>query len=165
MLILNHTQIERKIKRLSFQVAESYFEETDLIVAGIDGNGFNLAEKLFNELKLILNTKSIELVKVAVQKNDPSEKTLTLNFDPEKTSGKNIILVDDVLNSGRTMVYGLVPFIRARAKSIRTLVLADRNHKKFPVAADFVGISLSTTSDEFIDFEINPEGIMSLYLK
>ena len=151
--ILNDIQVKQILKRIAYQVFENNFNEKELIIGGIDGNGFLVAQMLHEQLSAISKLK-ISLIKISVNKKDPSEKNLTVNDDKIKLAGKNILLVDDVLNTGRTMIYALLPFIRAHSNKIHTAVLVDRDHKSFPVSADFIGISLSTTLQEHITVTI-----------
>lgn len=162
-LILTHEQIVRKIKRMAYQVYEMHVESKGLIIAGIADNGYVLATKIAEELKSI-STLEIELAKITVVKANPSEATTQIETDLSKAKGNHVLVVDDVLNTGKTMAYGLFPFFRAGAATIKTAVLADRNHKRYPVLADFTGITLATTLHEHIAFEIGEGGEMQLYL-
>ena len=162
-LILNQGQIERKIKRIAYQVYEQHVDSNGLIIAGIADNGYVLAEKIAVELKAI-SSLDITLARIEVNKSNPSESSTTVDLDTAGSAGKNVIVVDDVLNTARTMVYAIYPFFKAGAATIKTAVLADRNHKNFPVNADFTGISLATTLQQHIAFEISAEGEMKLYL-
>jgi len=151
--ILNDLQVKQIIKRIAYQVYENNFNEKELIIGGIDGNGFAVAQMLLEQLTDICKLK-ISLIKIGIDKKDPSEKNLTLSDSKIALKNKNILLVDDVLNTGKTMVYALLPFIKAHSKKIHTMVLVDRDHKSFPVNADFIGISLSTTLQEHVTVTI-----------
>lgn len=154
-IILNHTEIENKIKRIAYQILETFTDEDEIILAGIANNGFILAQKLSIILDTISDLK-VTLCEVKIDKSNPFEK-ITTSVSPNLYSNKGIILVDDVLNSGTTLIYGVKHFLEVPVKKFKTAVLVDRNHKKFPVKADFKGISLSTSSKEHVNvvFEDN----------
>lgn len=153
MLVLDHDQIEKKIHRLAFQVYEGFLEENELLIAGINGNGYYLAELLCKKIREV-SPIACTLVKITLDKQRPTAVGTQLDIDSSKARDKPVVIVDDVLNTGRTMVYAVSAFIREGSSVIRTAVLADRNHKKFPISADYVGISMATTLQEHISFEI-----------
>ncbi len=147
-IILTNEQINLKIKRIAFQIYENNSTEKEVILAGITDNGYILAEKIQKILEIISTTKST-LCKVSIDKKNPL-KGVTTDISSEKYEGKSIILVDDVLNSGSTLIYAIKHFLDVPLKQFKTAVLVNRNHKKFPVKADFKGISLSTSTQEHI---------------
>lgn len=157
MLVLDNEQIQKKIHRLAFQVYEGFLEENALIVAGINGNGYALAKILCEQLENISPIKCT-LVEIQLDKQNPSAATTTLNISGDEVKNRPVLIVDDVLNTGKTMVYAISAFIREGSSVIRTAVLADRNHKKFPVAANYVGISMATTLQEHLSFSISKSG-------
>lgn len=162
-LILDNEQIQRKIKRIAYQVYEQNAGQALVVIAGIADNGYLLAEKIATELKQI-SPLQVKLASITVDKANPTEKSTAVSINIDDVNGKNVVVVDDVLNTGRTMAYALYPFFKAKAANIKTAVLADRNHKNFPIAADFTGISLATTLQEHIYFEVADGGEMKLYL-
>ena len=101
------------------------------------------------------------LTEVKVDKHSQLNTDILISLNKDQLKGKVIILVDDVLNSGKTMMFALKPFLNADIKKIRTVVLIDRNHKRFPIAADFTGLSLSTTLQEHISVEFSTDGIFA----
>ena len=147
-IILNHLEIEHKIKRIAYQIYETFVEEDEVILAGIANNGYVFAEKIGRILKEISDLK-ITLCEVKIDKQNPFSN-ITTSIPKETYIKKNIVLVDDVLHSGTTLIYGVKHFLEMPVKKIKTAVLVDRNHKKFPVKADFKGISLSTSSKEHV---------------
>ena len=147
-IILNHQELEHKIKRITYQIYETFAEEEEIILAGISNNGYVFAEKIGVILKTISDIK-ITLCEVKVDKQNPFNQ-ITTSISKEVYSNKSIVLVDDVLNSGTTLIYGVKHFLDMPVKKIKTAVLVDRNHKNFPVKADFKGISLSTSLKEHV---------------
>ncbi len=157
--ILDQEQIKHKIRRIAYQIYESNIKEKEIILAGIAKNGYILAEKLEKELREISPIKTT-LCKVEIDKKNPLSQIKT-SLPANEYQNKSIILVDDVLNSGTTLIYGVRHFLEVPLKQFRTAVLVDRNHKKYPVKADFKGLSLSTSLSETVKviFEKNKERV------
>jgi pyrimidine operon attenuation protein/uracil phosphoribosyltransferase len=156
LLILNSQQIQQKIIRIAYQVLEDNFEEEEIMIAGILPSGGKVAGRLKNILDEIAPFKST-LIGIELDKQSSSLKA-TINFDMEDCSNKVVILVDDVLNSGKTLAYGFGVFRDVPLKKLRTAVLIDRNHKRFPMTTDFAGIALSTVLKEHVDVILDEEG-------
>ncbi|MCB0443835.1 MAG: phosphoribosyltransferase [Flavobacterium sp.] len=146
--ILTHQEIEQKIKRIAYQIYETFVDEKVIVLAGITKNGYILAEKLAKELNKI-SSLEIELCEVKINKNNPFEP-ITTSLSKDEYRNKGLVLIDDVLHSGTTLVYGVRHFLDVPLKKFKTAVLVDRNHKKYPVKADFKGISLSTSLHEHV---------------
>lgn len=145
-VILDKKQIGHKIKRIAYQVYEANVEEKEVVIAGIMANGFVLAKKIKAELESISPIKVL-LCEVVIDKKNPISKIET-SLKTEDYKNKSLLLVDDVLHSGTTLIYGIKHFLEVPLKQFKTAVLVDRNHKKYPVKADFKGISLSTSLNE-----------------
>lgn len=146
--ILDHQAIQHKIKRIAFQIYESNANEKEVILAGIAENGYKFAERLAVVLSDISSIEVI-LCKVTMDKKKPLG-TVQTSLTPDEYKNKSLILIDDVLNSGTTLVYGVKHFLNVPLKRFKTAVLVNRNHKKYPVKADFKGISLSTSLHESV---------------
>lgn len=162
-LVLDKEQINNKIRRMAFQLLEHYHNEEKIIIVGIAGQGYALAERLH----FILNNQSdlsSDLVKVSVNKVNPYDNEVELPMSKSEIENQTIIIVDDVLNSGKTMIYAIKAFLETQLKEIKSLVLVDRSHKRFPVKADFVGLSLATTLHEHIEVSLELDN-ESVYLK
>jgi pyrimidine operon attenuation protein / uracil phosphoribosyltransferase len=161
--ILDTLQIQQKLNRLAFEVYENNFSEKELLVVGIDGNGYKMADQLAEKLKKIAPMK-IVLGKITVNKEKPWEGEPQVDFDEKAFVNKTIILVDDVLNSGKTLMYAVKLFLDKPVKKINTVILVDRSHTRFPVKADYVGLSLSTTLQEHIEADFSKEKKEAVYL-
>jgi pyrimidine operon attenuation protein/uracil phosphoribosyltransferase len=148
-VILNHDEINHKIRRIAFQIYENNVNEKEVILAGIDSNGYIFAKKLKTVLQKISDINPI-LCKVSIDKKNPHLPIKT-SIQPEDYENKSLVLVDDVLNSGTTLIYGVKHFLNVPLKQFKTAVLVNRNHKKYPVKADFKGISLSTSLHEHVN--------------
>ena len=162
-LILNAVQIQQKIDRMAYQIYENNFTEKEIIIAGIASRGYILAQRLSEKLQEISKIK-ITLASLTLDKEHPMETEVKLSLDKTLFEGKVVILVDDVLNSGKALIYGVAPFLKVRVKRITTVVLVDRNHNRFPIKADFVGLSLNTTLQEHISVELTKKGKEAVYL-
>ena len=147
--ILNQQEIGYKIRRIAYQIYENNLDETEIILAGISGNGFELAKMIQKEIQNISNLQT-QLCEVKLNKKKPLG-TITTSISKDEYKNKSIVLVDDVLNSGTVLIYGVAHFLDVPLKKFKTAVLVDRNHKKFPVKADFKGISLSTSLSETVE--------------
>jgi pyrimidine operon attenuation protein/uracil phosphoribosyltransferase len=154
-IILTHQEIEHKIKRIAYQIYETFVDDESIVIAGMAVNGYILAEKIALVLKSI-STLEILLCEVIIDKQNPNSEIKT-SIPKEIYQNKGIVLVDDVLNSGSTLMYGVKHFLDVPLKKFKTAVLVDRNHKKYPIKVDFKGISLSTSSHEHVEvvFENN----------
>jgi pyrimidine operon attenuation protein/uracil phosphoribosyltransferase len=161
--ILNATQIRQKLNRLAYEVYENNFEEKELLIAGIDGNGYIVAKHIQELLKKI-SKKEVKLGRIKLNKKNPLAEEATIDFTEKDYKNKTVILVDDVLNSGKTLIYGVKIFLDKPVKKLNTLVLVDRSHTRFPVKADFVGLSLSTTLQEHIVADLSAKGKETVYL-
>ena len=150
-IILDNTQINQKIKRIAYQIYESNSSEKEVIIAGIVGNGFIFSKKIASVLEEI-STITVILCEVIIDKKKPLQP-ITTSISVNDYKNKPLVLVDDVLNSGTTLIYGIKHFLEVPLKRFKTAVLVNRNHKKYPVKADFKGISLSTSIKERVQLE------------
>ena len=144
--VLDKESISRKLRRMAFEVAEQNIDEKQLIIAGIEGNGEIVAKCLVKDLKEVASIQT-DSITIRLNKKDPFDVSFDRSVDLDH---KVIIIVDDVANTGRTMLYALKPFLNAHPKKIQTLVLVERSHKLFPVQTDYSGLSIATTLQEHI---------------
>tara|TARA_B100000989_G_C19425102_1_gene420400 strand:- start:335 stop:826 length:492 start_codon:yes stop_codon:yes gene_type:complete len=145
--VLNEDQIFRICNRFAFQILENSTDLENIYLIGIKEKGFEIAKIIENELKSI-SKKNILLSSIKINKKNPKDPVFSdFNFDKK---AETIFLIDDVLNTGKTLAYSLSFLLNYNFKSIKTLVLIDRNHKQFPVKVDFKGVSLSTNIDDNI---------------
>ncbi|MFI8378965.1 phosphoribosyltransferase family protein [Leeuwenhoekiella sp. NPDC079379] len=152
--ILNHEDIEHKIRRIAYQIYESNVNEEELILAGVAQNGYVIAKRLKAILETISDLKCT-LCKVTMNKTAP-QGTVTTSLTESEYQDKSLVLIDDVLNSGTTLIYGVKHFLDVPLKQFKTAVLVNRNHKKYPVKADYKGISLSTSLQERVKVRFKP---------
>lgn len=161
--ILNRNQTEQKITRIAHEILENNFSEKEIILAGVAPCGYTLSKLLIEALKEISNVK-VSLIKITLDKDAPLQSEIKMDCELSTISKKVVILVDDVLNTGRTLAYSFKPFLNADVKRLQVAVIVDRDHKQFPVHADFVGYSLSTTLQEHIKVELQDKKKFGVYL-
>ena len=160
-IILTHQEIEHKIKRIAYQIYETFVDEEEIVLAGITKNGFVFAQKIATALALIAPIK-VSLCEVELNKHQP-DLAIRTSLAKENYTDKGLV-VDDVLNSGTTLIYAVRHFLEVPLKKFKTAVLIDRNHKKYPVKADFKGISLSTSLFEHVHVVFEDSGNSYAYL-
>ena len=157
-IIMDKEDIQRTINRIAYQIYENNIDEKNLIVTGIVKNGLTLANRIIIELNRI-GCLNVQLIEIIINKKNPrNEVLMTKNLD--FCEGKSVVIVDDVLNTGSTLIYAVRHFLSIELKHLQTAVLVNRNHKSFPIKADFKGISLSTSIKERIDVRFgDAEGV------
>lgn len=161
-IILSNQEIEHKIKRIAYQIYETFVDEEEIVIAGIASNGFIFAKKIAASLNTI-STLKVSLCEVQINKQN-LESSVKTSLTKEEYTNKGLVLVDDVLNSGTTLIYAVRHFLDVPLKKFKTAILVDRNHKKYPVKADFKGISLSTSSLEHVEVVFDENGDSYAYL-
>jgi pyrimidine operon attenuation protein/uracil phosphoribosyltransferase len=154
--ILNQQQIRQKIDRIAYQILEDNFEEEEVFIAGILPSGDKIAKRIKTVLDEIAPFKS-RLIGIEIEKQSSSLQA-RIDFDLQDCNNKVVILVDDVLNSGKTLAYGFGVFRDVPLKKLRTAVLVDRNHKRFPMTTDYAGIALSTVLKEHVEVILGEPG-------
>jgi pyrimidine operon attenuation protein/uracil phosphoribosyltransferase len=160
-LILNHQDIKARIKRIAFQIYEAFAAEETLVIVGIANKGMALAEKIVADLNEI-SPLNIQLVRLEIDKTTP-ENTITTSVALKELEGKSIVIVDDVLYTGKTLVYAVAHILQTPVKKMKTAVLVNRNYKLYPIKGDFKGISLSTSLKEHVEVVLE-ESEMAAYL-
>lgn len=148
VLILDQTQIQQKINRIAHQILEDNFDEKEIVLAGVVARGYRLALRIEEVLSKISSFK-ITMAQIELDK-DSTKLESAINIQISTCENKVVVLIDDVLNSGKTLTYGLGVFLNIPLKKLRSVVLIDRSHKNYPVAIDFVGLELSTVLKEHV---------------
>ena len=150
----------KKLQRMAYEIAEQNAEEEQLVLAGIRDNGVTLAHIIARHLEAILHNK-IKVIEIGLDKKHPAAIEISEEMD---FNNAVVILVDDVVNSGKTILYALKPLLQFYPKKIQTLTLVERSHKMYPIASDYVGISLATTLQEHIFVEVEESRVKGAYL-
>ncbi len=163
MVILNDAAVKQKIQRLAYQIAENNFEQAEIILAGINNNGFGFARLLEKKLKKIIDTQ-VTVRRIRLNPANPLASDVVFEPELEDIQNKVIIIVDDVANTGRTIFYACKPLMNLLPYKIEVAVLVDRKHKHFPISVDYVGLSLATTLKENISVRIIGVDEMEVHL-
>lgn len=161
-LILSPKQIEQKIHRIAIEIYERNMDEHEVVLAGIHDNGYVFARKLADALRQ-LSPLSVSLLAISLDKASPAQGVVSLDDDPATLQGKVVVILDDVLNTGRTLAFSMKPFLSVRVKKLQVAVLVDRNHNVFPIQADYKGYELSTTVNEHVTVVFDGE-LAGVYL-
>jgi pyrimidine operon attenuation protein / uracil phosphoribosyltransferase len=143
-VVLDKWQIEQKIERIAFEILENTFENKHVFIAGISGNGYLFAERLVKKLGDISKQK-FELFEITINKDKPLSTTIQLSLTDEKLKDATVILADDVINSGRTMIHAVRRLLENELAVLKVATLVNRTHRRYPVHADFVGLNIATT--------------------
>lgn len=162
-LIIDKKGIQFKMKRLAYQILEDSYSEKEIELVGIEKNGKIISEHLKKEIqkiqKIVVNIHLLN-----INKKNPLSQEIKISTPLKELENKTIILVDDVINTGKTSFYAFKPLLEINVKSIKMAVLVDRRHKKYPVYSDYVGNKLTTTLQEFISVEFNGKTPIGVYL-
>lgn len=161
VLILDQERIQRKLRRMAFQIWEHNSLETSVALLGIAGSGMVVARKL-SSLLMEISPLDVSIFPLIIQKKNPIEQPL---LDAGSLNGQSLILVDDVVNTGRTLLYAMRPLLQCTPKRILTAVLVDRKHKSFPIASDIIGHSVATTIQDHIEVITEGDEIIAAYLQ
>ena len=151
--VLQNDQILQKTKRIAYQIHENTYNEKDVYIGGIVGTGYVLAERIVNHLNS-LRPNGIHLFEITVNKRKPLDDRIVLSVDDASLKDQSIIVVDDVINSGNTMIYAVNRILENPVKMLKIATLVNRTHRRYPVKADFVGLDIATTLQDNILVEL-----------
>lgn len=163
MQVLNDYQIKQKIQRLSYEILENNLDEDEIILVGINNNGYGFAKLLFESL-IAISDKKVVLSKIKLNPAQPLDFPIESDLNETELVNKSIIVIDDVANTGRTIFYAFKVFMNILVKKIEVAVLVDRKHKMFPIKVDYVGLSLATTVQENIKADLIKPTALSVTL-
>jgi pyrimidine operon attenuation protein/uracil phosphoribosyltransferase len=159
MKILEHHQIQQKIKRLAIQILERHYGEREIVLAGLNTKGLAFAECLLAELRALApESMAFTLTRIRLNPADPLEYAPYIEIPAEDLRDKTIIVADDVANTGRTLFFAMKPLLNDVPRRIEVAVLVDRKHKSFPIQPDYVGLSLYTTMRDDIEVQLGADG-------
>ncbi len=162
-LILGEDRINKIIKRIAYQIIEGNHKYKKIVVLGINGQGEILADLLSKEVESIRPALECQVEQLKIDKAKPKFSDIELSCSLQELSNRSVVVVDDVMNTGRTQSYALSFILQSPVKKVETAVLVNRSHKAFPISATYSGISLSTTIDEHIQVELDKETAAYLY--
>ncbi|MBS1781969.1 MAG: phosphoribosyltransferase [Bacteroidetes bacterium] len=161
ILILDKERIQRKIRRMAYEIWERHCKESTLHFVAVEGTGIHVARQLANHLTEISPLK-IHFHSLPIDKRDPLKHPAQFL---ENLNDKSVVLIDDVANSGKTLLYAMKPLLTYMPHSIIIAVLVDRKHKSFPVSPDIVGHTIATTLQDHIEVVCEGDEIKGAYLQ
>ncbi|MFZ1807215.1 MAG: phosphoribosyltransferase family protein [Cyclobacteriaceae bacterium] len=161
-LVLSKTEVEQKIRRIAFEIYEDNFKEKSIVLAGIDGQGYTFAQLISEELESI-SPIAVKIVKVSLDKLAPQQSEVKVDCEEKDFRKKCIIVVDDVLNTGKTIAFGMKPFLNVEVKKIEVAVLVNRSHTLFPILPTYTGFELSTTLNERVEVVLGKKAAVYLH--
>ena len=159
--ILSEQTANMKLRRMAFEIVENNREEKRIFLAGILENGMVIAR----HIKVLLEQNSsfdVQLLNIKLDKNEPLKCEI---IEKDEIKGEVVIVIDDVINSGKTVLYALIPLLLQSPRKIQTLTLVERSYKTFPLHADYVGVSLATTFQDHIQVEVSDDKVVGAYLQ
>lgn len=161
--LLASKKVQQMIERMVHEIIERFYGEDEIIIIGIESMGSKLANRIYARL-IELDYFTLSYFDLSIEKDKPLKHPIVLKPSIPDLKNKRVLLIDDVLNSGRTMIYATQHILKEPVKSLTTLCLVDRIHRRFPIKADIVGISLSTTLQEHIVVNLH-KGREAIYLE
>ena len=159
--ILSKETADKKLRRMALEILEENPDEKKVILAGIRESG-TIVAKCIQQILTEISDLDAELISISLNKRKPGEVEISKEID---FNDKVIIVVDDVANSGKTLLYAMKPFLAFHPKKIQTMVLVERSHNSFPVRPDYFGMSVSTTLQEHIYVEVDKEKVLGAYIE
>jgi pyrimidine operon attenuation protein / uracil phosphoribosyltransferase len=160
-LVLDASQVSQKIKRIAYEMYENNFSEKSIVLAGIDGQGYLFAQLLEKELKKISPLKLV-LLKIKLDKSTKTQTEISIGGDLKEAKKKAVIVIDDVLNSGRTLAYAFKPFLEIEIKKMEVAVLVNRSNTLFPVSPTYTGYELATTLSDHVEVKLGKDAAVYL---
>lgn len=155
--ILTENKVKNILKRMAFEIVENNYTESHLFLIGIKGQGVVMAQMLQDQLQSIRDELKITTITLSVDKTDPVHSEISLNKPLDDIKEGNLIIVDDVMNTGRTQAYAMSYLMQVTPRSVQTAVLVNRSHTSFPVSVTYSGIALSTTLDDHIEVRLEQD--------
>ena len=163
-LVMTHDNVVRKLDRMARELLEVHYQESTLVLIGVDGQGLEVASALARRLREL---SSIDIVEgcLSMDKNAPLDHEVQCDMSEDRLQGAIVFLIDDVLNSGRTLIHGVQHLLMGRPREIHTAVLVDRKHRSFPIRADFCGLTLSTQLTEHIVVDLSDTNNAAVHIE
>ena len=155
--ILDKEQIKEKIKRISYEIYEENFDDKSILICGIEKNGSIISKRVIKELESICDIK-IEFISINLNKKNPLN-SVEIKSSKNNIINKSIVLIDDVSNTGKTLIHVIKELIKFKPKKINTAVLVNRDHTLFPIKINFIGLSLSTSIKSHIEVTLDNNDI------
>ena len=158
-VLMSPASIERAVSRMAHQIIEPEEAQSGLVLIGIRRGGESLARRLASEITSIGNVApGLGFLNINLYRDDDVARELPESEIRSEITGKTVVIVDDVLYTGRTVRAALDAVTDlGRPRAIRLAVLVDRGLRELPVQADYVGKSIPTSRREHIDVMLSPQ--------
>ena len=163
-LVMTHDNVVRKLDRMARELLEVHYQESTLVLIGVAGQGVALCEALSSRLHSLSDLEVVTGT-LTMHKDLPLEHELHCDVDMAAWKDNIVILVDDVLNSGRTLIHAVRFVLEGHPREVHTAVLVDRKHRSFPIRADYCGLTLSTHHNEHIAVDLSNPDCASVHLE
>ncbi len=160
--VLTAEEIKYKLQRIALEIAEAISgDDAPVVLLGVLGSGTVIAQKIASALKNYI-TNPVDVATITLDKSHPADVSIDRDID---FNDKNLVIIDDVSNRGKTLLYAMKPLLNYHPRRIQTMVLVERMYKQFPVKPDYVGLSLATTSQDFIQVETIGDEVTGAYVR
>jgi pyrimidine operon attenuation protein/uracil phosphoribosyltransferase len=159
--LMDAEQAERCLNRLAYEIYERNIDLTSLVLVGIERRGVELAHIVSKKIEKISPLKP-EVITLVINKQSPTEAHFKTDFNPEN---KTVVLIDDVSNSGKTLTYALRLFLETDVQAIQVGVLIERQHKRFPISSNYIGLQIATTVQNHISVDIRNGKVQGAYIE
>lgn len=159
--VMDAGKIDRTLEKICRAIIKKCKTMDELVIIGIRTRGAYLAERIAKKIEAISGDKVLfGILDITLYRDDlttiASQPVVHKTEIPFDMTGKKVILVDDVLYTGRTIRAGVDELIDfGRPASIQAAILIDRGHRELPIRADYVGESVKTSEDEIVEVQIN----------
>lgn len=161
--ILTEGQVKQIIRRIAFEIYENNFDEKSIVLAGVYDKGYFIAEMLTRVLAEIAPEIKVNLVRIDIDKANPLASEVKLDMPLKNLKNKTVVLVDDVLNTGKTLMHSCNALMEVDVKQLQTAALVNRSHKQFPLLANYKGYELATSIDEHVEVRLDEHFGVYLY--
>jgi pyrimidine operon attenuation protein/uracil phosphoribosyltransferase len=161
--IVGAEKIGKIIERMATQIVENNFHTEHLKLIGIQGQGVHLAQLLAREVEKVHPSCTTEVIALEISKEDPAHSEIRLSVELDSLKNHALVMVDDVMNTGRTQAYSLSYLLQIPVKKVETAVLVYRSHTAFPISVTYSGVALSTTIEDHIEVRLKEEVGAYLY--
>lgn len=161
--ILSERKVKSILNRMAIEILENNFDAEKIILVGITGQGSIMASLIREEILRFRDSIEIVSTTLTIDKSDPEHSDISIDTNEDSISGQSLVIVDDVMNTGRTQAYALGYIMKFKPAKVETAVLVYRSHTSFPISVTYSGFSLSTTIDNHIQVKLEQEVGAYLY--
>ncbi|MBI3143056.1 MAG: hypothetical protein HYZ16_09530 [Bacteroidetes bacterium] len=155
--ILDNEKAGAILRRMSIEIWEKNFKAERIILVGIADKGFSLANTLADTLEQVGCSIPVLRWKLQMDKERPLDGPLEIRGELPPAPGDAVVVVDDVLYTGKTLMHAMLPFVHRGHATIQLAVLVFRDYLRYPIRPDFIGISLASTIMEHVEVRMDAQ--------